>query len=580
MEMDFGKTGGAKVAPAGNAVLGRGASSSDRMITIHPPFRASIGSLSPEADEDDEGISTIKVSALPILDVKVMEHRPHVEEDLEADFALPLDMTRLSLRPSSLHHRISKASLEWGDRDHTSSSASSSDAYSSLGFNVEASPSTSSNSTSASLPGTDDDCDGEDDGDLDGLVIPSGLFESDQGRKHLTKLLDMKKKLPKVEEVVSLAPTDPEDDFEIGLVINGDDDFSPSKLVQNTRTKRLGTLTTRSNSAPARPPSVLRPPSRLKTVRPKSPIPGRSSIDGSSRASISPPHRPAPTRRAHTFQALPPPLQPPSSFTQLKSSVLRNQKSHSVLKSPSPPNSAHSRLNRKASLSSLMESSSTHASGSGSGSSGSPPPLPTQGYSLTTAASRARTHTHSTSRMHAKDLVLPPSRPSTPSSNPAALRLTMPTSSSRLKSRPPISSVFPGPTQSATASAGSSAPRSPPRPSASYRQTPLQPALAPAKIVRRAKRRMYGDGTELDGFEDLPTDGDKEARFRVQAKGSQNRIPGATYARTDKDSANGTIRKRKETSGEPAVLEVSYCSLSKFLSSQIMELSQRAHSTR
>ena len=555
IEMDLGSTGGAKAVPTIKAAASWSGSISKRtgastMVTIRPPISTTAEPLSPDIEEEDEGISTIKVSALPTIRQKAAVLRPPEEEDVEADFALPSDLTQLSLRPLELSHKFSKGSLEWGDRDHTSSSASS-DAYSTLGFGIEASPSTSS--TSASLPGTDDDCDNEEDGDLDGLVIPTGLFETEQGRKHLTKILDMKKKTPQVEEQVKVATPDPEDDFEIGLVINGDDDLNPLKLAQNKQTKRLGTLSTRSNSAPARP-SALRPPSRLKSTRPKTPL-GQSGSSTSSRSSISPPHRPSQTRRAHTFQTIPSQpsqsSQPPSSFLAPKQTIVRNQKSHSALKSPSPPNSASRKLSRKASLSSLLETSNAQiVPPSSSGSS-----KQAHGYSAATASSKARVHTNSTSRMHSMDVQIPPTRPSTPSSNPAALRLTLPTSMSRMKSRPAISSVFPGPSSSGMPIA-SSTNRSPPGPSTINRPpSRASPTLLGAsKILRRTKRRIFGDGTELDGFEDLPTDRDKEAQFRVQPKGSQNRVPGGSYPKMDKEWGRGTIRGRKEASGTYQIL--------------------------
>lgn len=57
--------------------------------------------------------------------------------------------------------------------------------------------------------------------------------------------------------------------------------------------------------------------------------------------------------------------------------------------------------------------------------------------------------------------------------------------------------------------------------------------MAAPKVLRKPKRqRMYGDGTELDAFDDLPLDRDKEGRYRVQPKGYGNRVPGASYSKT------------------------------------------------
>jgi len=294
----------------------------------------------------------------------------------------------------------------------------------------------------------------------------------------------------------------------------------------------------------------LRPPSRLKTERAKSPAhPPPSSLRqlNKLRLSPSPPLRPTHPTRAQTLQALsgaPPPPSAPS-FLSPKPGGLRGQKSASVLKPPTPP-STQRKLTRKASLSSLTEANQAQASGSGSSSVlGSSNKL--SRYEAPTAASRAKLHNASTSRIHAMDYVVPPTRPSTPSSNPAALRLTMPTSS-RLKSRPALSSVFASPITPAPHAPTRSSPPLPSRPPSSLSGKPRAlhaqsvPQPPAPKVLRRPKRqRIYGDGTELDAFDDLLTDGDKEGRYRVQPKGYGNRVPGGSYpSKLDK----GALRKK------------------------------------
>ncbi|TDL28582.1 hypothetical protein BD410DRAFT_893568 [Rickenella mellea] len=546
LEMDLGRTGGAKPPPPLQSNIALSNSAPRGIINIRPPPPTTddSSSPSPDADDDDEGISTIKVSALPNFPSKSGPVKQSVDDDLEAAFDFPSDLTKLSLRPLSLNHRSSKNSLgEWGD--HTSSSTSSSDAYSSLGFGVEVSSSNST--TSASLPGTDDDCDEDEDGELDGLVIPTGLFESDQGRKHLTKILEMKKKLPRVPEDVKVVTPDPDDDFEVGLVIDDGVDFSPSRLIQTVQlqARRLGTLTSRSKSAPTRSTATNRPPSRLRNERPKTPLNPPSSFlqqptNRGPAASPSPAVRPPIPSRSQTAQVFPTtPAASSSTLLPHKSASLRGQKSHSGLKTPSPPSSAQRKLSRKASLSSLIEASHSQTPNSGTGSLD----IPARGYFAPTAASRARTHLNSTSRLHALEPILPPSRPSTPSSNPAALRLTMPTSL-RTKSRTPISSIFP------TTSNSPPPTRSPPRTIGFSNSAQSSTSTIVPKLLRRTKRRTYGDGTELDGIEDLPTDRDKEARFRVQPKVIQNRVPGGSYPKVEKDSNKGTIRRKRELSGD------------------------------
>ncbi|KAL1748547.1 hypothetical protein HDZ31DRAFT_29610 [Schizophyllum fasciatum] len=546
-EMDLGKTGGAKAAPAAPGIVARplaaAASSSVRgMTTIRPPI-SSMPDF--DEDEDDEGVSTIKVAALPTPIQRPQPRQPQpqrptvIDEDFEDAFALPSDLTQLSLAPLSLNHRSSKSSLEWGDKDHTSSSQSS-DAYSTLGL-AGASPSSNS-ASSLSLPDTETDED-DSENDLDGLVIPTELFDS--GAKRLTKLLERKKEEMFGVQHVKVA-TAPEEDFESGLVIDDDVELSPSRLL--TQQQQTRAAYGRSNSFPINKPSSLRPPSRTRSEnRAKSPAnPPPSSTRQLSKIRLSPFPPLRHTHRSQTFGSLGNANPPPSPFLAPKPGSLRGQKSASGLKSPPPATT--SRLTRKASLSSLMDTNS-QASGSGSVSSNSSAKAR---YEEPTAASRAKTHKHSTTtRVSGGEFKVPPTRPSTPSSNPSALRLTMPTQGSRTgKLRPALSSVF-SPTaagpQSPMFRTNSPAPRPP---SSLSRQQPRPITAAPAapRILRKPKRaRTYGDGTELDAFDDLPTDRDKEGRFRVQPKGYGNRIPGGTY-----QSKTGTIRRKGRT-GSSAV---------------------------
>ncbi|KAH9937157.1 uncharacterized protein B0H18DRAFT_1081422 [Fomitopsis serialis] len=517
VEMDLGKTGGAKAQHVLDGIAARAESSrkSSQMFTIRPPLPT------PPDEEDEEGVSTIKVAALPKLSTRPPP--PVIDEDFEDDFALPSELTQLSLRPVS--HRSSKASLEWGDRDQTSSSQSS-DAYSTLGFADNAS---SSNYTSASLPETEtEDEDEDEDGELDGLVIPTGLFETQSGGKKLAKILEIKKKTAFTDERVKITSPDPEDDFEMGLVIDNDVELSPSRLLTSKSTKRAAP-SNRSRSAPPRPPTAIRPPSRLKTDRAKSPNTPPISSASQLRKIGTPP---SPHHGLVSRQALAAAPTSPVSFLTPKPGGLRIQKSHSGLK-PTSPSSTH-KLGRKASLPSLSESShNAQASGSGSGSS------PVQAsYNAPTASSRAKMQANSTSRIHGLEYNVPPTRPSTPSSNPAALRLTMPTSSSRWKSRTPISSVFPAPTSAVA-------------PLPAWARANEEPASTAPKVMKRPKRqRTYGDGAELDGFDDLPLDRDKEEQFRVEPKGYGNRVPGATYAKAASSGAHdsalgkGTLRRK------------------------------------
>jgi len=62
-------------------------------------------------------------------------------------------------------------------------------------------------------------------------------------------------------------------------------------------------------------------------------------------------------------------------------------------------------------------------------------------------------------------------------------------------------------------------------------------------MLRRPKRpRQYGDGTELDGIEDLPTDRDKERMYRVTPKAPPGRVPPTSVNKSPNNKA--TIGRR------------------------------------
>ena len=521
VEMDLGQTGGAKVKAVVDGLVSRPGITKQpsTIINIRPPIQPSESG----EDEEDEGISTIKVAAVPTLrPIKPVPPVVKEDDDIEAAFSLPDDITQLSLRPLSLHHQSSKGSLEWGDKDQSSSQ--SSDTYSNLGLHDG---SASSNYTSASLPESDTD---EEEDQLDGLLIPTGLF--DKGSRKLKRILELKKTQP-VGGKPKVSSPHPEDDFEIGLIIADDIDLSPSRLLQNTHPKRAP-VTSRSKSMPTQPSAhSLRPPSRVRGDRAKSPInPPPSSIRQFRALAANPP-----VRTQSYSEALAQPPTPGTFLTTKTPGSLRGQKSHSGL-NPSPASNQR-RLGRKASLPALSDPNQPEASGSGLNA----PPY--NRYDATTASSRAKSQT--ASRAHGLEHLVPPTRPSTPSSNPAALRLTMPTSSSRLKARPPVSTVFPNPNRPPSRS---NSPLIPRPPSSLSLQQPKPPPLPPItgsiKVLKRPKRpKVFGDGTELDGFDDLPLDGDKETRFRIQPKGT--RVPGASYPKPPEkqpSSSKNTLRRK------------------------------------
>ena len=531
VEFKFGSTGSAKARPVAPGIDSRSDASTPTFNIIRPPIQ---GANNDTEEDDEEGVSTIK----GLSTLKATTNQPSspaklqppstIEEDIEDAFDLPSDLTQLSLTQQPLSHRSSKNSLEWGDRDQTNSSQSS-DAYSSLGLaDADRAVSTSS-ASSASLSETDTEDEGE--ALLEGLVVPPAIFDSGVGVRKLTMMLELKKKAQYICDQVKIASPDPEDDFEAGLVFDDDADLSPSRLLSQQQSKRRFN---RCNTVPLRKPPAQPPPLRVRSEHAK--LPPRVPIVSTRQSqkvhrSPSPPPSAPPSRS----QAFNPPISFPSSSTSKfpsKPSNLRGQKSHSGLKCPSP--TATRKFARKASLSCLFEGSNTQESTS----------KPAR-YEEPTASSRARTHKNTASRVY--DMKIPPTRPPTPSSNPAALRLTLP-SLSRVKSRPALSSVF-SPTSSGPR------PTSPlhPRPPSSLSKPPIvKPTTPPVpKVLRRPKRfRTYGDGTELDGIADLPTDRDKETRYRVQPKGHGNRIPGATYSSVVKSSGGPVRAQGKEPVAE------------------------------
>ncbi|GJJ13902.1 hypothetical protein Clacol_008159 [Clathrus columnatus] len=539
MEMALGRTGGVKLSLL-----------SMQSINIQPPI-SSLESPDDDDDCDDEGASTIKLSNIPTTPSQTTPQQSHpllVDDDIENAFELPAELSRLSLRP--LHHRLSKTSLEWGDRDHTSSSTSS-DAYTSFGFGPSASP--SSNSTAPSTAGdleTDIE-DDDDEGELDGLVLPDGLFDSSNSGVRLAKILESKEKVPRDEDRPKPPHFDSEEDFEMGLIIDDDLELSPSRLPSNRVQTAEEKVVNRSKSAPPRPPvAPFRPSSRVGITkeRSKSPtFPPSASMRTMRPQTLSPTSikRPTLTRKS-TFQTISTALQSMTS-TSANSGPLRGQKSQCVLKPPSP----RSNLIRKGSLSSLIDIAAAVA-----GPSTAPVQSPTS-YAAATISSRARKPISQTTHRQAQ---APTMRPSTPNGTPVGLRLTMPTTSSRAKIRPAISSVFGNvskdkedrtspvhlPTSRPSSIASSSSLRS-------HTTTSIPKPAAP-KVLRRPKRtRTYGDGTELDGIEDLPIDRERESQYRVVPRGSggprlgtnsKKSSPEKEKSTTSEKENKGTINRR------------------------------------
>jgi hypothetical protein len=239
--------------------------------------------------------------------------------------------------------------------------------------------------------------------------------------------------------------------------------------------------------------------------------------------------------------------------------TLKYKKSTSVLQSST---ASPRTLSHKRSLPSLSDAASSHGHGHGHGPSSpsvASPRLPsslqqqrqrstatpraaTASYAQPTLASQIRHQQPSTPTMMEpvrrygrlqESPPVPPARPSTPAS-PSAVRITVPTLSSRLKQRTPVS-LASDPFGRTFASLGQ-----PVTPSTS-------PTSAPVKVMRNPKRqRQYGDGTELDGFDDLPTNKEKERRFMKEVAGGSGTVRKAAVSK-DMKKALKELKKKTTT---------------------------------
>ena len=584
-------------------------------------------------DDDDEGAAqTIKMPAgQSVLPQKPILFTPAkksavpvavVEEDFEEDFAFPDDLSHLSLRP--LKHRASKGNLleGWGDTTVSSSTTYSSEAPS-LGFDASESPSSNSNSV-YSQTGLETDEDDDEEALLDGLVLPEGLFDSETSGRQLHKIIEERKRTA-INEVPTIIASPQEDDFESGLVIDDDVDFDLSKVKHHRPTLSAGRSKVVMSMQPPPRPATVQPPSRAQSLsgspemtraslqRSKSPL-GRTFASVARAASpvrARSPTVPISARQARAsfhsstpFRPIVSPGSPPP--TSYHSTPTRDPLKRQISAGKLQPSAADAQktIARKSSLSSIDVSTTTSGSSvrvtlkrpssvmdhNSPQQARRPPLFPVTGPVLagrynTPASARSKSmHTplspgtmlslsSSASRLQQLQQspnLVPATPPGTPSSNPIALRLTMSTSSSRAKSRTPLTSVFPGasmhalPRPASFAAAVKSPPSSirsprsplhtpttptahaahghaqtPPPSRAISSPTPLRlrapvlsrsstvsavaaavPRPPQAKIMKRPKRlRAYGDGTELDGIEDLPTDRDQEGKYRVAPKG-------------------------------------------------------------
>ena len=585
------------------------------------------------AENDEGNTSTIKFSKLtlppasiPASAIPRLPTCPNDEDSLEDAFALPNDLSHLSLKP--LAHQPSRSTIcEWSS-DTTGSILS--DVPSSFGFHDK-----TASESPISLP--DSGANTDEEAEVEGLVLPDSFLPKD-----LARMLEKKKKEQAPRPSKPKLPFPSEDDNpESGLAIQDDSELNPSRLrkpglspkvrrVAKTLPSIRPSPTPTSISPTVRPTVTKAPNSTLiapklasRDVRSPSPIFLRpisetrmASRPSAVNLSNKPPDPVLPRRpKTGTLRRTKPLSPPPSNYPSLTSStqptlshshsmlsiprpglspprpkLLKHQKSTSGLPaSPSSSTFAHlddlksptkRGLSRQASLSILMDPqpnlrslnedkqdrndgvSSRSASRQSTSATSGAPSLQSRGtighvggssYKQHTASSRARGLRTTESGLVGSDrekslFNMFPTRPTTPSTSASLLRLTMPTSSSRAKmkekARVPVSSIFPPGTAHTSSGATPSSVVAPGGGSSSSttpvsRQSSISPvqiirptgARSPirmtissaAKVIRRPKTaHAYGDGTELDGIDDLVVENEKERKYKVTPRVSSS----------------------------------------------------------
>ncbi|KAL7420723.1 hypothetical protein Q5752_004674 [Cryptotrichosporon argae] len=235
--------------------------------------------------------------------------------------------------------------------------------------------------------------------------------------------------------------------------------------------------------------------------------------------------------------AMPPPPLPPLPAPRTPShetpSRLRHQKSHAALHAQ--PSLS---LARKQSLASLQD-----ALAAGPHAELVPldvvPPLPTSSSAF---ALHAHAHAHAHASAHAPG----PPPGSTSRSAYSTSRLTQPTSSSRAKMRQPVHAVFTAP---ATPSPSAGALASSPSAATPHVATPRTPRYAARAVEPPRRAKPWGDGTELEGIEDLRVDDERTPSIGLSRPG-RRADKGDIIKAFPKDKDDGKEKRKKSGSAK------------------------------
>ncbi|PWN99408.1 hypothetical protein FA09DRAFT_328805 [Tilletiopsis washingtonensis] len=457
-------------------------------------------------------------------------------DDFEGAFELGPEMDRLQLSPTITRQR-SQPALEqqkqlWGEAPGKRSSSP----------DVDASRPSRDRSAGGSSVGLHcmESSDADDEEDLlDGLEVPDDLFGQatpvdgsalapQSPRDKLQAMLNARRggfALGQSDDAVPLSPTESDADFATGLVISDDLDLSPSRLhakslsyklrgpPPSSRRSRNSAYTAQSGGGRSTQPSRRSTLSDTRSTPSQPPPPSVTvTISSPQLARIAPSGiKSSPPRAPSAYSHMPGSGPRPGTLSAVR--PLRYKKSVGDLATPSStPAAATSNaagtssrpisLSRKRSLPHLSVDAMP------------PPAAPAQqpgravaeptGSRLlaSTAASRARAAEVRAARERSVTADgHPPARPNTPSSfmptRVGANRFAMHTASSLARaSETDAATRRPASPLAQAISAGAAAGRE-----------------AAVRMLRRPKRgRMYGDGHELESFDDLPTSTERESR--------------------------------------------------------------------
>lgn len=462
------------------------------------------------------------------------------EENMEDGFQLPLTLKHLKLvsrspQPAIIRHRSSRSSLASAA---TSRSTSDWDNIGTPGNARTRTPDdrseTSSRTSSVVIPGTDQsetdqhpldraEQELETDDDLEhGLELPTPSFFSGGRARELNRLLDQKRKPEKSSDgpgaqrissnlskatssstakykYVNQAQDRIEDHLEDGLVLQDErTELTHGRLARIRQTRaNTGTPTGPRNAAGGTlKRGFITGRQRVEPTGRDTDL-ARTSQPSRFATSSSGPATPSRSRTPRTLATSPPPnaANMPSDLVSATPSRLRHQKSHSRLGQPPPSPS----LGKRQSMSSLREMANLHET---TGYSTYHPPVPNApAYTAQTAASVARSTGKIRNSSTGSD-EWGTTRSRTSSEHSSTVGSTPSTGANRtVKPRPPLSSAFA------------------PDKRADYTSSSRLTGPIVHQLKTPRSHILYGDGSELDAFEDLQLDRAKEGMLKVP-KGS------------------------------------------------------------